>query len=495
MNLILKRQTIFGVVLVSVVVSLLLFIPIQDWVVDRKLSDSTSEFAEEIFGLVASGIEDIRKTADSMDDCSPTTINQLTAIPSDHPNIVKADFYPLEGRSCIESSRVKEWDKSKPLLTIDALRWETNKKRFNRISVTTTSGMLILTIRPINELLKDCPKCIAVNVAQAGSTFNLFASITYDYEHTFQFSYIDNVNVVFHLNKDAKRIIAGATPIYLSMLICMSAILIVLLLALNQSDNRMLENLLNEAIDKQALKPFYQPIVKREENGFRIVGAEVLVRWITRNGKTILPSSFIPLAEQNNLIDRITDQLIDNVLAQLVRLQLPPNFFVSINIPPAYLEKKNVANKLIKKIELAGLSYDVISLEVTERTPFKNLDKAAKSIEILKAKGMSVKLDDCGMGYGAFEYLQSLNIDTIKIDLMFVKTIDIEPKNTAILDAIIAFGKTSDLHIVAEGVENNIQSDYLIDAGVDMLQGDFFGEPMNFYNFRRVLTGSTYFTR
>ena len=88
----------------------------------------------------------------------------------------------------------------------------------------------------------------------------------------------------------------------------------------------------------------------------------------------------------------ITDQLIDNVLSQLKSVTLPEDFFVSINIPPAYLEKKDVAEKLLKKIESTGLSYDVISLEVTERTPFKDLKAASASIELLKSKGMSVVL-------------------------------------------------------------------------------------------------------
>lgn len=108
--------------------------------------------------------------------------------------------------------------------------------------------------------------------------------------------------------------------------------------------------LLNEAIESNALKPFYQPIVKPEGNGYRIVGAEVLVRWRASHGEYIPPDTFIPLAEQNGSIDKITDQLIENVLHHIQQLSLPPSFFVSVNVSPSYLEKPDTADKILNLI-------------------------------------------------------------------------------------------------------------------------------------------------
>ncbi len=126
-------------------------------------------------------------------------------------------------------------------------------------------------------------------------------------------------------------------------------------------------------------------------------------------------------------------------------------------------------------------------MEITERTKFGDLNKAAECIEILTEHGISIKLDDCGTGYGAFSYLHVLNIDTIKIDRMFVDGIGMEDFKNTILDSILAFARESKLHVVAEGIETKVQADYLINAGVEMLQGTYFGDPVPFKRFRQQL--------
>ena len=116
----------------------------------------------------------------------------------------------------------------------------------------------------------------------------------------------------------------------------------------------------------------------------------------------------------------------------------------------------------------------------TERKRFNNLAIASDVIEHLRLKGIDVKLDDAGTGYGGFSYIQQLNIRSLKIDKMFVENIGTSDIKLSLLDSIIAFGKEAGMEMIAEGVETEEQSQYLAGQGVNLQQGFYFGRPMTF---------------
>ncbi|RXJ74600.1 hypothetical protein CS022_03260 [Veronia nyctiphanis] len=498
MNLSLKRKTAFVAVFMSIFLGFAAYLPISQWVADRNLTSMKSSLSSQLLGLDYSTLQKFLAITSPLSTCNDNTLKVLEMIASTYPSVKHADFTPNGSPSCV-SGREKKINRSSgdSIVTFASptVIWFVFQQQVREIELNSNNGTLSLTVQLTRPIMDGCEDCLSAEVKVKDNAINLISVRQDEQKHQYRFHYTDNIEVSVFYTDEARFQFVGFTPMYLALILTMSCMLIIMFITLSQSDSSILQNLIIEAIDKRALKPFYQPIVVPEGNGYRIVGAEVLLRWITQSGNVILPNSFIPLAEQDGLIDKITEQLINNVLKQLSSIELSPHFFASVNIPPAYLEKTKVAEKLLRKISKSGLDYRVISLEVTERTPFENIEKAAKTIETLRDEGMSIKLDDCGMGYGAFSYLQSLNIDTIKIDHMFVKTIGFESSNTSILDAIIAFAQTSDLSIVAEGVENKRQADYLVNAGVEMLQGDFFGEPMSFGEFKLLLERGSFISR
>lgn len=119
-----------------------------------------------------------------------------------------------------------------------------------------------------------------------------------------------------------------------------------------------------------------------------------------------------------------------------------------------------------------------LKFELTERVPIKAMTQAQEEVFYLLKKGYQFKIDDFGTGYGGFAYLQNLQIASIKIDKMFVDTIDTSDVKISVLDSIIASAKQGNIEVIAEGVERQNQVDYLAERGVYWIQGYFYAKPM-----------------
>ena len=233
---------------------------------------------------------------------------------------------------------------------------------------------------------------------------------------------------------------------------------------------RSLKGLLQAGLARREFIPFYQPVVDSRTR--EVVGFEALLRW-QRGRNMVPPGTFIAYAEEQDLILPMTDQLLEQVIADLP--SLAPTQWVSVNLVAAHIEQPHLSGQLQRH---GWPSPDRLTFELTEREPITDIQAAMGEIATLQEKGYHFKLDDFGTGYGGFAYLQRLGIRQIKIDKMFVDTIGTDDPKRNLLEAIIAFGLKSDMEMIAEGVETQAQVDYLIQHGVHLIQGYVYARPM-----------------
>ncbi|EEY99933.1 EAL domain protein [Vibrio sp. RC586] len=231
-----------------------------------------------------------------------------------------------------------------------------------------------------------------------------------------------------------------------------------------------IEGLIEKGLRDQEFIPYYQPVVDSRTQ--EIVGYEVLLRW-KKGHQLVPPSLFISAAERSGLIVKITHQLMQQVYLDLK--QIPSSRWVSINIVAEHLEQQHLS-RLLEKLQWPYS--ERLKFELTERVPIKAMSEAQEEVFYLLKKGYQFKIDDFGTGYGGFAYLQNLQIASIKIDKMFVDTIDTCDIKISVLDSIIASAKQGQIEVIAEGVEGQHQVDYLAERGVYWIQGYFYAKPM-----------------
>jgi sensor c-di-GMP phosphodiesterase-like protein len=219
----------------------------------------------------------------------------------------------------------------------------------------------------------------------------------------------------------------------------------------------------------------YQPIVELESR--RVIGAEALVRWKSAQGK-IQPDHFIPLAEDRGLIHLITGQVLAIITEDLPRiLEIDPNFEVAINMSAGDLRSGFTLERLDLLLDAAGAQPRNIGIEATERA-FLHDPETAELIGTLRRKGFRVAIDDFGTGYSSLACLQSLSLDTLKIDKAFVETIDTNGATSQVVLHIIEMARSLHLEMVAEGVESEAQAQFLLRRGVRYAQGWLFSRPV-----------------
>ena len=230
-----------------------------------------------------------------------------------------------------------------------------------------------------------------------------------------------------------------------------------------------LESMLENGIKNNELIPYYQIVVDTRND--EIVGQEMLVRWQRGDGALVSPKQFIPYAEDSGLIIPITE----STLAQ-VKQDMPHLIgWVSVNIVAEHLERGLLSQWFEKH---ANQDTGRLSFELTERKPMEHFEKAIIEINKLAAHCQGFKLDDFGTGFGGFSYLQRLGLNSIKIDKMFIDTIGTDDLKAGVLNAIIAFGHESNMEMIAEGIETQVQADYLNKKGVYLHQGYLYAQPM-----------------
>ncbi|RLL71603.1 EAL domain-containing protein [Ochrobactrum soli] len=230
------------------------------------------------------------------------------------------------------------------------------------------------------------------------------------------------------------------------------------------------------AINNRNLIVEYQPIIDLSSG--TCVGAEALVRWRMPDGTLVRPDLFIPLAEETGLIVEITDQVIDLVIAELGdMLADDKTMHIAVNISSSDIQSGRVLHYLRDKLHSTGIENNQIWLEATERG-FLEIDSARATIDQAREIGHAIAIDDFGTGYSSLQYLQSLNLDAIKIDKSFVDTIGQAPAKHSVILHIIDLIHALELVSVAEGVETEEQAAFLREHGVAYAQGWLFAKPL-----------------
>ena len=234
--------------------------------------------------------------------------------------------------------------------------------------------------------------------------------------------------------------------------------------------------MLRRALRDGSLYVVYQPVVELTTR--RVIGAEALVRW-NSSFADMRPDYFIPQAEQCGMIQLITEQVLGTVARDLPQfLKIDPSFCVAVNVSAADLCDNRTINAMEQFLRVSGARPENVEIEATERA-FLQGPETAELIDALRAMGFSVAIDDFGTGYSSLSCLQSLSLDTLKIDRAFVETINTDGATSQVVLHIIEMAHSLHLEIVAEGVETEPQAQYLMKRGVRYAQGWHFGRPMD----------------
>ncbi|WP_083654787.1 EAL domain-containing protein [Burkholderia sp. SRS-W-2-2016] len=230
------------------------------------------------------------------------------------------------------------------------------------------------------------------------------------------------------------------------------------------------------AIARRRIDVVYQPIMRLADG--QCVGVEALVRW-TQNGRVISPEVFVRVAEQNRLIEPLTDLVLEQTLVQLgPLLRANPSFYVSINVSSDDLGTRRFLDRLTASLAGTGIAPAQLRVEATERS-FMNADTTRDVIAAFRAAGHPVYIDDFGTGYSSLSYLQSFRVDVLKIDKSFVDTIVQDAASSVVAPHIIAMAHELGVELVAEGVESAGQAAWLRDKGVQYAQGWYYAKAMS----------------
>jgi EAL domain-containing protein (putative c-di-GMP-specific phosphodiesterase class I) len=231
----------------------------------------------------------------------------------------------------------------------------------------------------------------------------------------------------------------------------------------------------------------YQPKYNLETG--EVYGAEALVRWELPERGIILPSDFIPLAEETNLIVEIGEWVLDRVCEDFRYWQRSVSTpgRVSVNLSLKQLRQANFINRISSILRSYQVSPTSLELEITETTLMENPTRTIKLLDELYSLGLHLAIDDFGTGYSSLSALQQFPISTLKIDQSFVRHIATNADDATIVGTIIHMGRSLQMDVVAEGVETEEQLNFLQTLDCTYVQGLLFGEPMSSDNYLELL--------
>jgi diguanylate cyclase (GGDEF)-like protein/PAS domain S-box-containing protein len=249
----------------------------------------------------------------------------------------------------------------------------------------------------------------------------------------------------------------------------------------------MTKSRLKRAFERDELLVHYQP--KYNILTGEVIGAEALVRWELPDRGIVLPSDFIPIAEETNLIVEIGEWVLDRVCEDFRYWQrsVSSQGRVSVNLSLKQLRQGNFIHRISGILRSYEVSPTSLELEITETTLMENPERTIKLLDELYALGLHLAIDDFGTGYSSLSALQQFPISTLKIDQSFVRDIATNPDDETIVGTIIQMGNSLKMDVVAEGVETEEQLIRLQKMNCTYVQGMLFGQPMSSDNYLELL--------
>jgi EAL domain-containing protein (putative c-di-GMP-specific phosphodiesterase class I) len=236
---------------------------------------------------------------------------------------------------------------------------------------------------------------------------------------------------------------------------------------------------LRRGIERGEIVPYFQPIVDLESG--RVLGYEVLSRWLHPERGMLPPSEFIPLAEETGLMVELGAQILRDSLAQLAHWRAAGHRFasctVSVNVGTRQLVDPNFFDTVAEALAETGIDADSLWLEITETSLLADVKAATVALRELRSLGLHLSVDDFGTGYSSLTYLKRFPVEAIKVDKSFVSGLGIEQEDSTIVEAVVRLGQSLGLHVVAEGIESPLQLSRLRQLGCDRGQGYLFGRP------------------
>lgn len=248
----------------------------------------------------------------------------------------------------------------------------------------------------------------------------------------------------------------------------------------SSQEQLQMQNDLRQALERDELKILWQP--KHDFSG-NTLGAEALLRWEHPTRGLIMPSEFIPVAEDIGIITSLGNQVLE-ITCNLIRriadeyAEAGP-IHLSVNISPQQFQQADFAMQVAHFLKTSGANPTRLTLELTENMLVTNLEEVMAKMVDLKRLGVRFSIDDFGTGYSSMAYLKRLPLDEIKIDRSFVNDIITDPETVSIVEAIITMASKLGLSVVAEGVENSREFDFLRKRGCHCFQGYMLCQPLD----------------
>lgn len=235
---------------------------------------------------------------------------------------------------------------------------------------------------------------------------------------------------------------------------------------------------MHEALENEEFQVYLQPKYNPVDD--ELSGAEALVRWISPTDGFISPGRFIPIFETNGFITKLDDYMISHVAALQAKWLAEGKSVVpiSVNVSRAHFSQPDLAQYIAKLVDVYQVPHHLIEIELTESAFFDDKAALLETVNQLKEEGFDVSMDDFGAGYSSLNSLKELPLDVLKLDAEFFRGKFERERGEIVVSEAIHLAKRLNMRIVAEGVEEKEQVDFLAGAGCDMIQGFFYAKPM-----------------
>jgi len=251
------------------------------------------------------------------------------------------------------------------------------------------------------------------------------------------------------------------------------------------------ESRLRSAVVGNEFEVHFQPMI--DVVGSKIVGAEALLRWRDPERGLVMPASFLPLAEDTGLIVPIGEFVLRVACGAVMRWRRTPEGAgarVSVNLSAVQLREREFERRVAQILHETGCPADALVLELTESSAMVDGDVAIETLKALKSLGLQLVVDDFGVGYASLNFLREAPVDGLKIDRRFVTNMLDDPRDAAIVGALVRLGRGLGLRVVAEGVENLEQSQRLQRMQCFEQQGRHFSDALSAPQFEALLAAS-----